>query len=72
MRVDEGKKCWSPLAIKLKEGTVAGRGKKSLLCDPGSEVRLLTGREKAKHKCEENKRMSTAKTIMTKKLARLP
>ena len=32
----------------MKASTVAGRGEKSLLTDPGSELRLLIGRERKK------------------------
>ena len=45
-RVDETRKCWIILAIKTKARTVMGRGEKSLLSDPGPEVRV--GREKEK------------------------
>ena len=43
MRVDEGRNGWNLLAIKTKARVVVRRGKKSLLSDPGSELRL--GRE---------------------------
>ena len=39
---------WNLRATKMKARTVVGRGKKSLLSDPGSELRL--GREKEKGK----------------------
>ena len=48
MRVDGGRKGWSLLATKMKPRTVMGRGEKSLLSDPGSELRL--GRETEKEK----------------------
>ena len=47
MRVDEGRK-GEFLVIKTKAHTVVGRGEKSLLSDPGSQLRL--GREKEKGK----------------------
>ena len=40
-RVDEGRKCWILLALKMKARTVVGRGEEGPLCDPGSE--LLVG-----------------------------
>ena len=43
MRVGEGKKGLSLLAMKSKARTVVGRGEKSLLDGPESELRL--GRE---------------------------
>ena len=46
MCVDEGKKGWSLLAIKMRARTVVGRRDKSQLRDTGSELRL--GREKEK------------------------
>ena len=47
-RVDEGRKCGRPLAIKCKSRTVVGRrGEKSLPCDPGSELRQR-GKEERK------------------------
>ena len=42
----EAGKCSSIFAIKTKVRTVVGRGEKSLLGDPGSELHL--GREKEK------------------------
>ena len=48
MRVDEGKNSWSLVAIKTKARTVVGRGKKSLLSDPGFAQRLGKGKEKDK------------------------
>ena len=44
-RVDEGRKGWTLIAIKmsLKARAVVGREEESLLCDPGSEFRLLMG-----------------------------
>ena len=45
MRVEKGRNSWSPLAVKLKARTIGvGRGKKSLLSDPESE--LCLGRDK--------------------------
>ena len=52
-RVDEGRKCCTLFAIRVKTRTVVGRGKNRLLSDPGSELRL--GRGKEKEKCEENR-----------------
>ena len=49
MRVDEARKGWNLLAIKTKACTVVRRGKKRLLSDPRSELRL--GKEKKKEKC---------------------
>ena len=46
-RVDEGRKCRNLLAIKTKARTVVGRGEKSLLCDPGSELRLWRERDRS-------------------------
>ena len=46
MRVDEGRKGWSLQATKKKARAVVGRGEKSLLSDPGSELPL--GKEKDK------------------------
>ena len=43
MRVDEGRASWNLPAINVKAHTV-GRGEKSLLGDPGSDLHL--GREK--------------------------
>ena len=41
MRVDEGRKGWSLLAINMKARTAAvDRGEKSLPSDPGSELHL--------------------------------
>ena len=40
MRVDEGRKGWILLAIKMKARTVVGRGEEGPLCDPGSELLL--------------------------------
>ena len=48
MRVNEGRKGCSLPAIKMKARTVVGRGEKSLLGDPGPELRL--GGEKEKEK----------------------
>ena len=45
-RVDEGRECSSPFAIKMKARTVVGREGESLLSDPESEFRL--GKEKEK------------------------
>ena len=44
----------------MKARTVEGRGKMSLLSDPGSELRL--GREMEKEKCEYNRRGEQQKT----------
>ena len=44
-RIDEGRKCWSLLAIQTEARTVVGE-EESPLSDPGSEPRL--GREKEK------------------------
>ena len=53
MRVDERRKGWSLLAMKMKDHyTVVGRGKKSLLSGPGSELRL--GREMEEETCEDH------------------
>ena len=41
------------LAIKMTAHAAVGRGEKSLLGDPGSELRL--GREKEKNKFKDNK-----------------
>ena len=44
MRVDEGTKGWSLVAIKTKARTVVGRGtRRASAYDPGSELRV--GRE---------------------------
>ena len=43
-----GKKGLNILAIKKKARTVSGRGEKSLLSNPGSELRLGTEEEKEK------------------------
>ena len=40
--------------MKKNARKATGRGKKSLLSDPGSELR--PGREKEKEKCEANRR----------------
>ena len=40
MRVDEGSS-WSLLAIDMKARTVLGRGEKSLVSDPGFELRHI-------------------------------
>ena len=42
-RVDEGTKCRIILAMKIEARTVVGRGEKSLLSNPGSELRLGEG-----------------------------
>ena len=53
MRVGEGRKGWSLLAIKRKAvRTVVGRGVEEP-SNPGSDVR--SGREKEKQKGEENR-----------------
>ena len=54
MRVDEGRKCRNLLWIKMKARTVAGRGEESLLCDPGSDLRV-SWKEREKKMCEDNK-----------------
>lgn len=48
MRVDKRRSAGSILAIKNKVRTVVGRGGRSLLSDPGSELR------RRKKKCEKN------------------
>ena len=48
MRVDEGSNSWSLLATKNKARTAVGKGGKSLLSDPGSELRLQEGRRRKK------------------------
>ena len=40
MRVDEGRRGWSLVAIKMKPRSVVGKGEKSMLGDPGSELRV--------------------------------
>ena len=45
--VDEGRKSFNLLAIKMRGTNRSGGGEKSLLCDPGSELRL-GGREEMK------------------------
>ena len=52
MRFDEGRKGWSLRAIETNARTEVGKGKKkkTLLSDPGSELRLLIAREKEKVK----------------------
>ena len=42
-QVNERRKCWIILAMKMKARTVVGRGEKGPLCDPGSDL-LLGGR----------------------------
>ena len=49
MRVDEGRKGCSLLAIRMKAPTVVGRAEKGLFSGPGSELRL--GGEKEKEEC---------------------
>ena len=39
-QVDEGRKCWLRLTIKMKARAEVGRGEEGLLCDPGSELLL--------------------------------
>ena len=39
-RVDEGRKCWIILAVKMKARTEVGREEEGPLCDPGSELLL--------------------------------
>ena len=39
-RVDEGRKCWLLLAIKMKARAEVGREEEGLVCDPGSELML--------------------------------
>ena len=53
MRVDEGRKCCTLLAIKTKARVVAGKVERSLVNDPGSELRL--GKENKKEKCENDR-----------------
>ena len=50
MRVDEGRKGWIIFAIKMKATYHGGEGggRKSLLSDPGSELRLRRVEEKEK------------------------
>ena len=48
MRVDEGRKGSSLLAIKMKARAVVERGEKSLFSGPGSELRLVREKEKEK------------------------
>ena len=54
MRVDEGRKGWSLLEMKMKAHTVAGRGEKGLLRDPGFERRL--GGKKEEERYEDNRK----------------
>ena len=65
-RVDEGKKGCSLLAIKQEARTVPGRGEKSLLSGPGSELHL--GREKERKKKYEDNRRDEQKKTKTKSL----
>ena len=51
MGVDEGRKGCNFLAKNMKACAVVGRGNKSLLGDPGSELHL--GRAKQKEKCQD-------------------
>ena len=51
-QVNEGRKCWIPLAMKTKAHTVVGRGEESLRSDPGSELHL--GGRRINKKCEDN------------------
>ena len=44
-RVDEGRKCWILLAVKMKARAEVGREEDGPLCDPGSEL-LLGGSAK--------------------------
>ena len=47
--VDEGINSWNLLAMKMKAcNAVVRRGEKSLLSDPGSELRLEREKEKGK------------------------
>ena len=55
MRVDDGRKRSNLLAIKTKPRTVVGRGEKSLLSDPGPELRIR--REKDNVKSATRKQM---------------
>ena len=64
-RVDDGRKGWSLVAIKMKGRTVVGMGEESLLCYPESELRLGR-REKRSTKTMDGKR-----TKQNLKLARL-
>ena len=50
VRVDEGRKGWSLLAIPMKARTLVGRGEKGLLSDPGSELRLGTEKERKRRR----------------------
>ena len=53
-RVDAGREeSANRFAIKMKARVVVGRGEKSLLSDPGSELKLSRGR-KTKKSREEN------------------
>ena len=54
MRVDEGRNGWSPVAIKTEAFAVVGRGEKSLLSAPGSELHV--GREKGNERCDDNRK----------------
>ena len=66
IRVDEGRNSWNRIAIKTKARALVGRrGKKSLLGDPGCELRLR-GREK-KEKENESDRKYQQKGMSTKK-----
>ena len=47
MRVNEGRNSWNIPAIKSRSRTIVGwRGEKSLISDPGSELRLRREEEK--------------------------
>ena len=50
--MDEGRKGWSLLAIQTKERPVTGRGKRSLLSDPGFELLYIYGGRKRKKSAE--------------------
>ena len=39
-RVDEGRKCWILLAVKMKARAEVGREEEGPLCDPGFELLL--------------------------------
>ena len=52
MRVDEGRKGCSLLTIKMKVHTVVGSGEKSVLNDPGFDLRLGN---KEKENCKDNR-----------------
>ena len=61
--VDEGSECSNYFHDTYKKGAypVAGRGGKSLLGDPGSELRYIYGRRKRNKKCEKDTRRDEQK-----------